>query len=104
MSKNKLYVRHVFASFLFLAVLINLLFLAFDYIEKIFYSPGEYIKSNLGNTDLQFYFIFASLIVIVVLLSYIFYLLLTLNSRSELIALEKTKSLALSKGQFKKLY
>lgn len=84
--------------------MINALFLSSDFIQSFVKNPSEYVKGGFLNFDLQFSIVFIGLIIIIVLISYIFYLILTFNSRSELVVWEKTKSLALSKGQFMRLY
>jgi PAS domain S-box-containing protein len=89
MPKINLYTKHLLYTFLFLVVLTGIVFL---------FRP--LISNNLVTSQTAF----VLLIIIVVLVSYIFYLLLTFNTRFELEIYGATKSLALSKEQFKMLY
>lgn len=99
-----LYTKHLITSFVLLFVLVGALFLSSNFIRNFLANPGQYVAINLPTSNLQFFIMFFALAVIAVLISYIFYLLLTFHSRTELQVWNATKSLALSKEQFKKLY
>ena len=100
----RLYLKHLLASFSVLILLVTILFLSKSYIEKIVSDPLKYIDSTLSITEIYFVTIFVSFIVIIVLFSYIIYLLLTYNTRFNLEIWNATKDVALSKEQFKRLY
>lgn len=104
MPPTRLYLKHLFFSFVVLLLLVATLFLSKGLIEKVVSNPLEYIDSTLSTTDIYFVAIFIALIVIVVLFSYIVYLLLAYKSRFDLEIWGATKDTALSKEQFKKLY
>ncbi len=104
MPRIKLYIKHLFGTFIFFALLVIALFESKNYIQDILANPENYFKSDLLLPDLHFAIVFILLATIVVLITYIFYLILTLNTRSELAVWNATKSLALSKEQFKRLY
>lgn len=104
MSPIRLYLKHLFSSLFVLILFVAILFLAKGYIEKIVSDPLKYIHTTLSVTEIYFVTIFISLIIIIVLFSYIIYLLLTYNTRFDLEIWNATKEVALSKEQFKRLY
>jgi PAS domain S-box-containing protein len=104
MSQTKLYLKHLLSSFVFLFILIEIIFLSHDFIGNFFVNPQKYFGGSLSVTEMQSNILFVLIIVISVLISYIFYLLLTFNTRFELQVMDATKSLAMSKKQFEWLY
>lgn len=104
MNPVKLYLKHLFTSLLFLAVLVSVLYASSGLIRSVLTDPHKYVTSDLPTTDIYFDATFTILIVIIVLVSFIFYLLLTFNTRFNLQIWNVTKSLALSREEFKKLY
>jgi PAS domain S-box-containing protein len=104
MARIKLYLTHVISSFIFLAILIVAFSLYRDFIISVFTNPQKYFWNGLSTDDIHINIIFIFLTIVAVLVSYIFYLLLTFNTRSEIQILQATKSLTLSKEQFEWLY
>ena len=105
MNRIKPYLKHLIASFLFLFILIDILFLSSNLIKDILINPYQYFDiNNLFIAEIYFLIVFLCLIIIAVLLSFIFYLLLTFHTRFELQIWNATKSVALSREQFRKLY
>jgi PAS domain S-box-containing protein len=105
MNRVKPYLKHLIASFLFLLILIDILFLSSNLIKNILINPYQYFAvNNLSITEIQFLIVFLCLVAIAVLMSFIFYLLLTFRTRFELQIWNATKSVALSREQFRKLY
>lgn len=101
---RKIYTLHVIASFVILFMLIGALFVFRGFILDMITNPPLFLIDDLSASEVNSQIVFLTLTIIIVLVSYIFYLLLTYNSRFELIIGEETKSLAFSKEQFKKLY
>lgn len=104
MSPARSYLRRLLLSFLILAILVSILFLSKSFIENVVYNPLGYINTSLSAVDIYFLAIFIALIVIVVLFSYVIYLLLGYRTRFNLEIWNATKETALSKEQFKRLY
>ena len=105
MSKPaKLYTKHLLTSFFLLFILVGSLFWSADWIRGILANAYQYFDVNLPLSEVYFTVIFLSWIIIAVLVSFIFYLLLTFHTRFELEIWNATKSIALSKEQFRKLY
>src|SRR3989344_7158737 len=103
-NRAKLYTKHLLTSFFLLFILVGSLFLSTDWIRGILANPYQYFDVNLPLDEVYFTVVFLSLITVAVLLSFIFYLLLTFHTRFELEIWNATKSIALSKEQFRKLY
>jgi PAS domain S-box-containing protein len=87
-----------------LAILLGIVFFLFSFVQDILTSPQKYFDTQLSAAEVQFLVIHISLIVISVLISFVIYLLLSLNTRAELAALRATKSLNESLEQFARLY
>jgi PAS domain S-box-containing protein len=104
MPKIKLYTKHLFATFVFLFVLIDILFLSGNFIQDVLTDPQKYFKGDFSSAQISFTAVFILLGALIVFAAYIFYLLLTFNSRSDLIVWSATRSLSASKEQFKRLY
>jgi len=105
MSPIKPFIRHIAISFVVLFVLLGILFISLSSIRGV-------IAENLRNAasdsftprETLFAMIALPLIVVVILISYITYLLLARRSREEVVIWEATEKLALSREQFKMLY
>lgn len=104
MDQLKLYKKHLLITFFFLILLTGSLFIFSGLIRNILINPYQYFKINLPITEINFLIVFIGLIIIAVLVSFIFYLLLTFRTRFELQIWNATKSVEFSKEQFKKLY
>ncbi len=104
MSRTGLYLKHLSAAFILLVASVGILFLSRGLIEDILLHPEYYFDSYLSIEEIHFTVVFVSLIVIAVLVSYIFYLLLTFHTRFELEISGATKSAELITEQFKRLY
>ncbi len=104
MPQIKLYLQHIFSSFVFLFILIAGIFFSRNYLRGVLSDPQTYFGSTMSVFDIYYSIIAISLIVISVLLSYILYLLLTNKTRFELEIWNATKSMALSKEQFRRIY
>jgi PAS domain S-box-containing protein len=89
MFEDRKFLGHILMSFIVLGVLLGVSFFSITYIENL--------KWYEGSVEVL-------LIILSVLLSYIFYLLLTANSRAEFIALKTNEWLAVSREQFRRLY
>jgi PAS domain S-box-containing protein len=104
MEELKPYTKHVQTSLIFLFILIIGLFLSYNLINNFLINPYQYIITSLSVSEIIIRIVFIGLIVVVVLLSFIFYLLLASNTRFKLKFWNVIKSIELSKEQFKKLY
>jgi PAS domain S-box-containing protein len=104
MRKNTLLAQHLTIALTVLSILFGTIFLSFYLVKDIFENPKKYFLTDFSNAEIQFLVFYILLIVVNVLISYIIYLLLSLNTRAELAALNATKSLAVSLEQFEKLY
>lgn len=104
MQQTKLYTKHVSNSLFLLFILASILFLSSDLIREILVDPYQYFEISIPINELQFIIIFLCLVTIIVLASFIFYLLLTFHTRFELEIWSATKSLAQGREQFEKIY
>ncbi len=93
-NQGKLYSTHVLVSLIFLITLLGVLFASRNFILDIL----------LVDVQTNVKIILVLFIIVAVSLSFIFYLLLTFNSRFNLEIWNETKDLAFSKQQFKRLY
>lgn len=104
MEQIKLYTKHLLITFFFLLLLTGSLFSFSGIIRNILINPSQYFKTSLSITEFNFLIVFIGLIIISVLASFVFYLLLTFRTRFQLQIWNATKTVELSKEQFKKLY
>ncbi len=104
MPRSKLYLAHVFISAVFMFILAGALYLSRDFIRDAFLNPQNFFNIALSPDNLRMNIFFICLVIIVLLLSFVFYLFLTFNTRAELRTREATKSLLFSKEQFEWLY
>jgi PAS domain S-box-containing protein len=104
MNPSKIYTKHLAVSFLVLLFLLIALFSSVSFIKNALADPARYFNTSAPVSEINFLIVFISLMVIVVLGSFVFYLLLTFSSRFKLQIWNVTKSVALSREQFKKLY
>lgn len=104
MRKSIFLVQHLTISATILAVLLGFMAMFFSLIRDILINPKKYFLTDLSNTEIQFYIIYVSVIVVSVLISYVIYLLLSSGSRTGLAVLDATKSLEKSREQFEKLF
>jgi len=104
MNRIKLYTKHLLVSFLFLLILTGALFSSSDFIRDILINPYKYFNTDSSVIEIYFVIVLLCLVAVTVLVSFIFYLLLTFHTRFELEIWNATKSVALSREQFRKLY
>lgn len=106
MNPVKLYTKHLLVSFIFLFFFVGALFLLSDFIQRILYNPYDVlgIDQSISIRDIYNIIIFSSLTIIIVLSSFIFYLLVTFNSRFKLEIWNTAKTISVSREQFKKIY
>ncbi len=104
MSPIKKYLVHLLISFVVLGITVGGLFLSQELIRNFIDYPRAYVDTELPVPDLFFAIIFISLLIISIFFSYIIYLLLTYNTRFDLEIWNATKSLAISKEQFRRLF
>jgi PAS domain S-box-containing protein len=90
--KNSLFAEHITISIVILAVLSGLAFFSFPVLDDILVG------------DMQFLIFRIPIIFVCVLVSYIVYLLLSLQTRAELVAFHIAKPLTSSLEQFEKLF
>lgn len=104
MKKNLLLTEHLAIASGVLVVLLSIIFLSFSLIQNVLTNPSRYFETKLSGVELQIVVTHISLVVIMVLVSFLIYLLLTLRTRAEIMVLNVTKSLSESLDQFTKLY
>jgi PAS domain S-box-containing protein len=104
MRKSLLLTEHLTISLTILAVFIGAVLLSFSLVQDVLTNPQKYFNAEFSAEQIQFFIVYVSLIVVSVLVSFIIYLLLTLHSRAELMVLNATRSLDMSRAQFVKLY
>lgn len=104
MRKNILLAEHLTISLTIFFIMLGFVFLSFSLLENVLTNPQRYFDTELSPTEIQFLIVHISLIVISVLVSYVIYLLSASHTRTQLVVLNTTKSLASSREQFIKLY
>lgn len=104
MRKSLILTEHLTISSVVLLILFSLVFLSFSVVKNILINPYRYFSTDFSVTEIQFAFVYISLIVVCVLVSFIIYLLLSLRTRAELMVLGATRSIAGPLEQFTKLY
>lgn len=104
MRKNTLLTQHLTIALTVLSILSGTILLSFYLVQDIFENPKKYFLTDFSNAEIQFLIFYILLVVTNILVSYIIYLLLSLNTRAELVAVNATKSLTASLEQFEKLY
>jgi len=104
MRKSLILTEHITISSTILIVLLGIVLVSFSLIKDIFINPHRYFSTVLSLEEIQFFVVYTSLIIICVLISFIIYLLLTLRTRAQLMVLNATESLDVSREQFVKIY
>ncbi len=104
MNRLQLFSLHILASIIFLVVSLSVLFSSSGLIQDILLKPHVYFATDFSDAEIILAIVFLSLVVIVVLVSYIFYLLLTFNTRFEFQIWNALKPLAASQEEFRRLY
>jgi PAS domain S-box-containing protein len=79
-------------------------FIAYEILRDRFLNPERYAVGALPSAEMQFFFISISIIIVIVLIGYIAYLLLTAKTRAELWVYRETEHLVYSRDQFQRLY
>ena len=96
--------KHLFIAATILIVMLGSIFLSFPLLEDIWNEPNIYFHTELSREDIQFNTVFTVLITTIILVCYIVYLLLSLNTRAGLLVASSTKELTLHLNQFKRIY
>jgi PAS domain S-box-containing protein len=87
-----------------MGMLLGLLYFVRDFIQDVLLNSQQYFLTEHSIEQTNVNIIFIAIISIIVLISFIFYLLVTFNSRFNLMVWNETKTLSIAKDQFKKLY
>lgn len=104
MRKKLLLAEHLTISLVVLVILLGTIFASFSLIEDILTRPQRYFSTDLSGEQMQFVVVHIAFVVISVLVSYIIYLLFSLQTRTEIAVFNTTKSLGASLEQFVKFY
>jgi len=104
MSKALQYFKHVLISLMALVCFLGILFLSRGAVADFVFNPQNHFNGDLSGQDISLAFIYFSLIVISVLVSYVIYLLLGYDTRFHMQITSATRSVALGAEQFRLLY
>ena len=104
MNENNNALKHLTISLTVLAGLFTVLFLLLPWMQDVLKNPHQYLNIGLAPTDFQMFVALGSVVLVIVLISFIVYLLLSTNTRANLIARGESEGLADSREQFIKLY
>jgi PAS domain S-box-containing protein len=104
MSKNRLLLNYLLTSVIILMILLGVLYLSFSLVGDILKSPQVYFNTDFSPEEAQFVAVYISMVTISVLISYIIYLLLASKLRVELMVRGETKTLTISREEFKRIY
>lgn len=99
-----LYTAHILVSLIFLLTLSVLYYIMKDRIADALLNMPEGLLNGLTRQEYLYGVLLVAFSFIVVLMTFIFYLLLTFRSRNEYYLWTRTKELAISNQQFKRLY
>src|SRR3989344_4088718 len=104
MNNPKIAIKHIIialVTFIGLFILIK----GFSFLaEDLFLDPKKYFGVELEATEINIFLINTFIIIVSVLISYIVYLLLSSNTRAELITSIRTKDLYVSLEQLRGIY
>lgn len=106
MGPKTIYRKHLFISFIFLSFFIGVLFLLSDFIQRVLSNPYHTlgIDESISLPHIYEIIMFTCLTIIIVLISFVFYLLLTSESRFKFKIWDTTKDIAISKELFQSVY
>ncbi len=96
--------KHLAVSGGVILTLCIIFFILYGTLRDRFMNPGRYAVGALPSAEMQFFFISISIIIVIVLIGYIAYLLLTAKTRAELWVYRETEHLVYSRDQFQRLY
>ncbi|MCL4279904.1 MAG: hypothetical protein KJZ60_09530, partial [Ignavibacteriaceae bacterium] len=104
MNKKPVFVQHAIISLIAFAILLGIVFSIFTFIPEILEYSQIYTGIKLTPEEMQYLSVQILLVIISVLLSYVFYLLLSSRTRSEILAFKHNRAIDSSLRQFTKLY
>jgi two-component system, OmpR family, sensor histidine kinase VicK len=104
MNKKPVFVQHAIISLIAFAILLGIIFSIFSFIPEILTFSQVYTETKLTPEEMQYLSVQILLVIVSVLLSYVFYLLLSSRTRSEILAFKHNKIIDSSLRQFTKLY
>ncbi|MBN2094203.1 MAG: PAS domain S-box protein [Candidatus Zambryskibacteria bacterium] len=103
MRKNSI-TKYIITSLCIFLISLSLFVFSSGLLKNFFGDPNKYINSHFSAEDIRFFILNVLLIFILLLISWIIYLLLSVEYRAASIAGEETESITISLTQFTKLY
>lgn len=104
MNKKSIFIQHFITTLVSFVILLSLLYISFSFLPHLIERPDLYFETELETEELKLAIIKILLISVAVFISYIFYLLLSSNSRAQIIFYYKNKETNHYLKQFTKLY